>query len=105
MVIILYFQCAFAILKPPRGRERGRKWGLLVYTTFLFVLGTIFTACNLRVRQLSYIDNRNFPGKPPLLPPGPIGYTLFSQSRPVSMLSNTSFTLANWMADGLLVSL
>lgn len=104
MVIILYFECAFAILRPPTGRGRSRKWGLLVYTTFLFVLGTIYTTCNLRVRQLSYIDNREFPGKTPSLPPGPIGYTLFSQSRPTSMLSNTSFTVANWMADGLLVS-
>jgi len=104
MVIILYFECAFAILRPPPGRGRGRKWGLLIYTTFLFVLGTIYTTCNLRVRQLSYIDNREFPGKAPSLPAGPIGYTLFSQSRPTSMLSNTSFTVANWMADGLLVS-
>ena len=104
MVIILYFECAVAILKPLPGRRRGRKWGLFAYTTFLFVLGTIYTACNLRVRELSYIDNREFPGKPPSLPPGPIGYTLFSQSKPISMLSNTSFTIANWMADGLLVS-
>ena len=104
IVVTLYFECAVAILNPPPNRRRGRKWGLLAYTTFLFVLGTIFTGCNLRVRQLSYIDNRGFPGKPPSLPPGPIGYTLLSQSKPTSMLSNASFTVANWMADGLLVS-
>jgi hypothetical protein len=104
MLIILYFQCAVAMLKPPPGRGRSRKWGLFAYTTFLFVLGTIYTTCNLRVRQLSYIDNRGFPGKAPALPPGPIGYTLLAQSKPTSMLSNTSFTVANWMADGLLVS-
>ena len=104
MVVILYFECAIAILKPPVGRRRGRRWGLLVYTTCLFALGSIYTGCNLRVRELSYIDNREFPGKAPSLPPGPIGYTLLSQSKPVSMLSNASFTVANWMADGLLVS-
>lgn len=105
IVVILYFECATALLKgPPPGRKRGRNWGLLAYTTFLFALGTIYTICNLRVRVLSYIDNREFPGKTHSLPPGPVGYTLFSQSKPTSMLSNTSFTVANWMADGLLVS-
>ena len=104
IVLILYFECAAALLKPPSGRKKGRNWGLLAYTTFLFALGTIYTICNLRVRELSYIDNREFPGKAHSLPPGPIGYTLFSQSKPTSMLSNTSFTVANWMADGLLVS-
>lgn len=104
MVVILYFECATAILKPQSRRVGGGKWGLLAYTTFLFALGTIYTCCNLRVRQLSYIDNRNFPGKAPSLPPGPIGYTLFSQSKPTSVLSDASFTTANWMADGFLVS-
>jgi hypothetical protein len=103
-VIILYFECALAILNPPSSRRGGRRWGLFAYTTFLFALGTIYTACNLRVRQLSYVDNREFPGKAPSLPPGPIGYTLLLQSKPTAMLSNTSFTVANWLADGLLVN-
>jgi len=104
MVIVLYLECAVAISKPPINRRMGRRWGLLAYTTFLLILGTIYTVCNLRVRQLSYIDNREFPGKEPTLPPGPIGYTLFSQSKPTSMLAAGSFAMANWMADGLLVS-
>jgi len=67
-------------------------------------LATTFTALNVRLQQLAYIDNREFPGVPNLLPPGPIGWALSMYSKSWVIVANACFIIANWMADGLLVS-
>jgi len=105
MVIFLYFQTISALLSPFHRKGQGVKWGLVGYTTIMFGLVTIFTAMNIRVQQLSYIDNREFPGVPGVLPPGPIGWSLFMYSKPLVIIPNACFIIANWMADGLLVGI
>ena len=85
-------------------RARGRtRWGLVAYTTISFSFVTIFTAINIDLQSLSYIDNREFPGNDQL-PPGPLGYQFLVYSAPLSIAANTMFLLNNWLADGLLVS-
>ena len=105
MVIFLYFQTIAALLSPFHRKGKGIKWGLVGYSTVMFGLVTIFTAMNVRLQQLSYIDNREFPGVPNVLPPGPIGWSLFMYSKPLVIIPNACFIIANWMADGLLVGI
>ena len=70
----------------------------------MFSFVTIYTAVNLHIQSISYIDNRNFPGDGPDLPPGPFGYQFYIYSKAISVLPSVMFTLNNWLADGLLVS-
>jgi len=70
----------------------------------MFCLVTIFTVMNARLQQLGYLDNRDFPGVPNVLPPGPIGWCFSMYSKPLVIIPNACFIIANWMADGLLVS-
>ena len=104
IVIVLYFQTIAALVSPLNRKGEKVKWGLVGYSTVMFGLATTFTAMNVRLQQLSYIDNREFPGIPNVLPPGPIGWSLFMYSKALVIVPNACFIIANWMADGLLVS-
>ena len=86
-----------------RRRQGGIKWGLVGYTLAMFSFVTIFTAMNLDIQSISFIDNREFPGVGDVFPPGPLGYQLFIYSKPITVVPNLMFLLNNWMADGLLV--
>ena len=100
----MYFQTIAALVSPLNRKGEKVKWGLVGYSTVMFALVTIFTAMNVRLQQLSYIDNREFPGIPNVLPPGPIGWSLSMYSKALVIVPNACFIIANWMADGLLVS-
>ncbi|KAJ6536618.1 hypothetical protein DFH09DRAFT_931288 [Mycena vulgaris] len=95
----LWSICVYFLLQQIRtsSRERVRSVVFLVYISLLFVLGTIYLATTTLATQLSYVQNHNFPG-------GPAAYNNFVLfSEPVGILSNVSYILANWMADGLLL--
>jgi len=92
-----------ALLDPANRRREGIKWGLVIYTTVMFAVVTGFTATNLDIQSISYIDNREYPGNDVLIP-GPLGYEFLIYSKPLTIICNLMFLLNNWMADGLLVS-
>ena len=92
-----------ALLDPVNRRREGVKWGLVTYTVVMFSFVTVFTAMNLNVQSISFIDNREFPGVEGVLPPGPLGYQFFIYSKALSVIPNVMFLLNNWLADGLLV--
>ncbi|KAJ6490171.1 hypothetical protein DFH09DRAFT_1208884 [Mycena vulgaris] len=99
VMFTLWSICVYFLLQQIRtsSRERVRSVVFLVYISLLFVLGTIYLATTTLATQLSYVQNHNFPG-------GPAAYNNFVLfSEPVGILSNVSYILANWMADGLLV--
>jgi len=73
------------------------------YTAVMFVVVTIFTAINLHIQSISFIDNREFPGVDGVAPPGPLGYQLYIYSQPITIVPNSMFLLNNWLADGLLL--
>ena len=75
----------------------------MAYTAISFSFVTIFTAANLNIQSISYIDNREFPGTDQQ-PPGPPGYQYLIYSAPLSIVGNLMFVLNNWLADGLLAS-
>ena len=103
IVIVLFFSCIAALLDPVQRRREGIKWGLVSYTTVMFAFVTVFTAMNLNVQSIAFIDNREFPGIEGVVPPGPLGYQWFIYSRALSVTPNVMFLLNNWLADGLLV--
>ena len=105
IVTMLFFQCMAAFLDPINRRRDGIMWGPVIYTFLTFSFVTIFTAMNLNIQSISFIDNREFPGVPDvLIPPGPFGYQLFIYSKVLSIVPNLMFLLNNWLADGLLVT-
>ena len=103
IVIVLFFHCMAALFNPINRRREGIKWSLVSYTAVMFSFVTIFTAMNLNIQSISYIDNREFPGVDGVLPPGPLGYQWSIYSNVLTIVPNLMFVLNNWLADGLLV--
>ncbi|KAL0573267.1 hypothetical protein V5O48_008694, partial [Marasmius crinis-equi] len=91
--IVLFFCCIKALLWPSHSRKPN--YYLACYSFVIFSLGTIFVAMNVHLTQLSFIDDRNFPG-------GPEGFALANASTWRAIVPNSCFVIANWMADGLL---
>ncbi|KAF9652147.1 hypothetical protein BDM02DRAFT_3183873 [Thelephora ganbajun] len=103
IVIVLFLQCMGALFDPVNRRSGGVRWGLVAYSVAMFSFVTIFTAMNLNVQSISFIDNREFPGVKDVLPPGPLGYQLEIYSNVLSIVPNLMFLFNNWLADGLLL--
>jgi len=103
-VIVLFFQCITALFDPANRRGGPIKWGLVIYTALMFSVVTIFTAINLHIQSISFIDNREFPGVDGIAPPGPLGYQYFIYSVPITIAPNVMFLINNWLADGFLVT-
>jgi len=99
---MLFFQCMAGLFNS--ARRGGVRWGLVSYTAVMFSFATIFTATNLNIESISYIDNRNFPGVEGALPPGPLGYQWSIRPTALSIVLNLMSLLNYWLADGLLVS-
>ena len=70
----------------------------------MFSFVTIFTAINLDIQSISYVDNREFPGDDVMFPPGPLGYEFLIYSKAISVVPSVMFHLNTCLADGLLVS-
>jgi len=98
----LFFQCLGAIFSTTNRAKGGTKWGLLAYVGAMFSFVTIYTAMNLNLQSISYIDNREFPGNDDV-PPGPLGYQWLIHNSGLSIVPNFMFILNNWLADGLLL--
>ena len=104
MLVVLFFKCMSALLKPPNRRGERIKWGLVSYAVAMFSFVTIYTAMNLHILSISFIDNREFPGAEGHVHPGPYGYFISIYYKAISVVPNAAFCLNNWLADGLLVS-
>ena len=97
-----------ALLSPARRQGEAIKWGLVTYTALMFSMATVYTAMNLNIQILSFIDNREFSAAYPdgtrfLI--GPILYQTIIRQTPLGgTVPNIMFSLNNWLADGLLVS-
>jgi hypothetical protein len=93
-----------ALLNPAYPTREGIRWGLVAHTVAMFSFVTIFTALNLDLQSISYIDNRDFPGNSSMFPPGPLGYQIFIYSKALNVVPTVMFHLNTCLADGLLVS-
>lgn len=94
--LVLYIACVRILW---RVDDRGRfTYFLLAYITLLCSMNTIWTATSALGLQLTYIDNRNYPG-------GVIGFLNVEFALPSNVASLTSYIVGNVLADALLVSL
>jgi len=67
----------------------------MIYVVLLFIMGNIGNGTNIKVGELTFVDNRNFPG-------GPNEY--FSQGGgTVGLTCNVIYIINTWFQDGLLV--
>jgi hypothetical protein len=103
VVVTLFFQCMGTLIGSTTCSRQGTRWGLVAHATAMFSFVTIFTATNMDLLSISYIDNRAFPGND-MVPPGPFGYQFLVYSEPINVTPYIMFFLNNWLADGLLVS-
>ena len=101
IIIVLFFQCMVAMFYPVRPRDGNIKWGLASYTAVMFSVVTVFTATNLNIQSLSFVDHLEFDFADDL---GPLGYQLFIRTTILSRIPDIMFLLNGWLADGLLVS-
>lgn len=104
IVIVMFFQSTGALLDPANRKRGGLVWGLVAHTVAMFSFVTIYTATNLDMLSISFIDNREFPGIVDAgIPPGPVGYQLYIIPGALNMVTNSMILLNTWLADGLLL--
>ncbi|KZP13543.1 hypothetical protein FIBSPDRAFT_753223 [Athelia psychrophila] len=79
-----------------RELPRMKEWSLFVYTSLVFTLATLFVGFQLKFTQMTFIDDRAYPG-------GPAAFNNDYYPYGVSLGANCSFVILNWLADGLLL--
>lgn len=72
-----------------------RNWFFIGYINVMFVLGTLYMITEAWSTQVGFVD---YPG-------GPLQFGAVSDGYPLEYMGNVVFILADWLADGLLVSL
>jgi hypothetical protein len=68
----------------------------IIYVTLMLILGTLFVGAIAKMTELSFIDYRLFPG-------GPAAFEELEFSIPIDEISNVSYVIANWLADGMVI--
>ncbi|CAL1714268.1 unnamed protein product [Somion occarium] len=93
--LVIYTICIRGLLqrKPTTNFTRF----LIAYTTCLCAMNTIWTGTCAYGLQLTYIDNRNYPGG------GPWAFLQIEFSTPSQLLSCASYIIGNIMADAILL--
>lgn len=102
IVVVLFFRCLSTLLNPIDRTRGGIKWGFVAHVVLMFSLVTIYTAANLDLQSISYIDNREYPGLNDGFP-GPFNYEYLIYYKPISVISPVMFIMNYWLADGLLL--
>ncbi|KLO13649.1 hypothetical protein SCHPADRAFT_915187 [Schizopora paradoxa] len=92
--LTLFVQC-FQLLCQRR-RDRQRNWGLLLYICIIFSLGTVGFGGQIKFNEMTFIQDRDFPG-------GPLGFNFGEYNAPANLMTTAAFVILNWFADGLLI--
>lgn len=100
IMFTLYIICVHFLRRKLGNRKDkdSRTWFFLVYTSCMFILGTLYTVSSARTIQLAYVNHRLFDA-------GPAAYDILIFSEPINILGIVSYVIANWFADALIVSL
>ena len=93
-----------ALLDPVNHKKGGIKWWLVAHTVAMFSLVTIYTAVELDLQSVAFIDNPEFPGNS-VLSPGPLGYWLSTFGKAIPNVALVVCPLNSWLTDGLVVSI
>ncbi len=98
-ILPLFCICAYELCLQIRKTDRRRVSLLnLGCITVLLVLSTLYLASNAYTAQLSYVNDRNYPG-------GPAVFADVIFYLPVSIMGLFSFFAINWITDIVLVTL
>ncbi|KAL9710485.1 hypothetical protein Ac2012v2_006019 [Leucoagaricus gongylophorus] len=90
--LTLFIWCFHLLLRKKKSRS---EYLLMIYVVLLFIMGNIGNGTNIKVGELTFVDNRNFPG-------GPNEY--FSQGGgTVGLTCNVIYIINTWFQDGLLL--
>lgn len=79
------------------GGKAKISWGLVLYITWNFILGTFGLAGGARFNQLTFIDARNYPG-------GPNAFVAAQYGDFVNIFGTVALVILQWFADGMVVS-
>jgi len=90
---IFFITAYFMLCKPTGGRV---KISHIAYITALLSVTTVNVATGMKWNQMIWIDNRNYPG-------GPLAFVNMEFSNWVNVLSSASYTVNNFLADGLVL--
>ena len=94
---VIAFLCCQALWKLRRRQPRV-SYSLLAYICVIFILGTLGNAGNMKLSELAFVDNRDYPG-------GPNAYLLEQSSLiKINLMCYAAYIMATWMQDGFLVS-
>ncbi|EMD34963.1 hypothetical protein CERSUDRAFT_116486 [Gelatoporia subvermispora B] len=89
--IVVYFMTAYHLVA-----HKDKKYGWLAYITTLFVLGGINICTNMNFNELTWIDDRNYPG-------GPLAFILNEEALPENTLGNAAGVFASALAEGFML--
>ncbi|KAH7906881.1 hypothetical protein BJ138DRAFT_1161545 [Hygrophoropsis aurantiaca] len=89
--IAVFCTCVYHII-----HEKTISWRWLAFVSTLFIMGTINIICNIHFNEMTYIDNRNYPG-------GPLAFLFTQQALPVDTVGNAAYIIASVLADSLLI--
>ncbi|KAJ3574053.1 hypothetical protein NP233_g2024 [Leucocoprinus birnbaumii] len=90
--LTLFIWCFHLLLRKKKSRP---DYLLMLYVSLLFVMGNIGNGTNIKVGELTFVDNRNFPG-------GPNAY-FGTGAGPVGLTCNVVYIINTWFQDGLLL--
>jgi len=94
--LTLFLICFTLLWRQINQFNKRRQLSLLAFITAIFILGTLFMGSGAKFTQLSFIENRNYPG-------GPGAYEQAMFSIPVDELGNAALVIGNFLMDALLV--
>lgn len=96
-LIVLHHLVQHPVQRSSAGGKLKVAWGLVVYITWNFILGTFGIAAEARFAELMFIDDRNYPG-------GPNAFNAAQYGDFINMFGTGAYVILNWFADGLVVS-
>ena len=59
LLVVLFFRCITALFNPTCRRGRGIKWGLVSYTTIVFLVGTVVSGMGFNIKSDSSLITAN----------------------------------------------
>jgi len=93
----ILFTVTFQTLQLFLGQPKHKiQWGMVMYIAIVFTLASLGFAGNAKFNEMTYIEDRAFPG-------GPNAFTIAFYNTPVNMMSFVSYTIMSWFADGLVL--
>ncbi|KAF9447761.1 hypothetical protein P691DRAFT_638943, partial [Macrolepiota fuliginosa MF-IS2] len=86
--LTLFIWCFYLLLQKKKSRS---VYFLMLYVLLLFAMGNIGNGTNIKVGELTFVDNRNFPG-------GPNAF-FATGGGPVGLTCNVIYIINSWFQD------